>query len=298
MEDPLFAGFELGHFDHEDCQIHYRAGGEGPPLLLLHGFPQTGAMWAPVAQQLAEHFHVIIPDLRGYGRSSAPQGSSAMTKRVMASDMIALMKAHGHKRFSIAGHDRGGRVAYRLALDAPEAVERLVILDILPTICYWEALDRDFAMKIYHWTFLAQDYPLPETLIAAAGDFYVDDKLARWSAAGDLSPFAPLALEEYRENARSGGSLRAMCDDYRAGAGEDLADDRRSREMGQKINAPTQILWGASGIAQNAATPLQTWKEWCLDVTGAPIKAGHFLVEEAPEATLAMMLTFLAADNG
>lgn len=301
-DDGLFPGFRTDIFDAGDAAIFYRRAGRGRPLLCLHGFPQTGAMWAPLARALASSgadFELVIPDLRGYGRSRGPSGdgpeeAAAYAKRAMAGDLIKLMRALGHERFFVAGHDRGGRVGYRMALDHPELVERLAVLDILPTAEYWDRCgDRAFALKIYHWAFLAQPAPLPETLIGAAPDFYIDDKLSRWSARGDLSAFEPAALEAYRDNARHPERLRAMCDDYRAGAGIDVAHDHAARAEGRTVRCPMLALWGDAGIAASAEAegPLDVWRRWADRVEGRPVDSGHFLPEENPDATLSAMMS-------
>lgn len=290
--DPLFPGFQTGRFATNGAEIYYRAGGEGPPLLMLHGFPQTGAMWARVALALAARFRVVVPDLRGYGRSTGPAGAEHYAKREMAKDFIALMSHLGAERFRLAGHDRGGRVSYRMALDAPERVARLAVLDILPTAEYWRSIGaRDFALGIYHWTFLAQPYPLPETLIGAAPEFFIDEKLKSW-AGGSLDAFAPAALEEYRDNARDPVRLRAMCDDYRAGAGIDVEHDEADQAAGRKIAAALHVIWGGRGIAEKAQSPLPVWKRWAEDVSGEPLDSGHFPPEEQPEATTRALMAF------
>lgn len=291
--DDLFPGFSVEPVPTGAGPIHVRRGGSGPPLLLLHGFPQTGAMWARVAAGLTDRFEVIVPDLPGYGASETLRpGPERMAKRVLAEDMDRLMDGLGHGHYAIAGHDRGGRVAYRLALDMPHRVSRLAVLDILPTADYWAGMDRAFALKVYHWPFLAQPAPLPETLIGGAPDFYVDTKLAAWTAAKDLSCFDPRALEAYRDNARDPLRLAAMCDDYRAGAGIDVEHDEADRAAGRRIEAPLLALWGAAGIARNAATPLESWRAWGADVRGQAMESGHFIPEEAPDATIAALAEF------
>ncbi len=269
--------------------------GEGPPLVLLHGFPQTHAMWARVAPALSRTRQVICLDLPGYGRSFIPGSVSLAGKREMAARVVEAMAALGHDTFDVAGHDRGGRVAYRLALDSPDRVRRLAVLDILPTCIYWEKMDHAFSMAIYHWPFLAQPAPLPETLIGGAPDYYIKHTLASWTAAKDLSSFDPSAVESYCAQARDPQRLGAMCDDYRAGEGIDVAHDRADRSAGRKITAPALALWGGSGIAAGAATPLDTWRDWCADVSGQAIESGHFIPEENPPATIAALDTFFTA---
>lgn len=268
-----------------------KVGGSGPPLVLLHGFPQTHLMWEKVAPALATGRKVICFDLPGYGRSDPPSDVDAASKRAMGSQIIEAMACLGHDSFAIAGHDRGGRVAYRIALDHPERVTQLAILDILPTIEYWDRVNHAFAMRIYHWMFLAQPEPLPERLIGGASDFYIDHTLKSWTASQDLSAFTPEALEMYRSQARDSRRLKAMCDDYRAGESVDVSHDEADRGV-RKIQCETLVLWGSVGIAGNAATPLDTWKEWCVNVRGEAIESGHFLPEENPAATLNSLQKF------
>ncbi len=242
-------------------------------------------MWDPVAVALAAQHTLIIPDLPGYGLSDTPVSVDSASKRQMAVQMIEMMRALGHERFDLAGHDRGGRVAYRLALDHPENVHRLAILDILPTSEYWAKMDRAFALKIYHWAFLAQPYPFPETMITAAPAHFLETTLSSWTRTQSLDCFAADALAEYRRNFSDHSILKAMCDDYRAGASIDVEHDLADRAAGRKITAPTLVLWGATGIAANASTPLDVWHDWATDVRGAPIESGHFIPEENPSAT-------------
>ena len=268
--------------------------GSGSPLLLLHGFPQMRMMWAPVARMLAETHTLLIPDLPGYGDSDPPASVEGASKRAMAETMVEAMAALGHDAFDVAGHDRGGRVAYRMALDHPERVKRLAVLDILPTSDYWAKMDRGFALKIYHWAFLAQPAPLPETMIGAAPDYWLEWTLRSWTAAQSLDCFDPQAMAGYRRNFHDPARLKAMCDDYRAGAEIDVEHDLASRESVVRIAAPTLVLWGETGIAQGARTPLDVWGEWCRHVEGAPIRGGHFLPEENPDDTGAALAAFFA----
>lgn len=286
--------FESFEFHGDRGRICGRMGGSGPALLLLHGYPQTHVMWHPIAEALAAHFSVILPDLPGYGASDLPEGSAAvMSKRLIARDMCNLMADLGHGSFSVCGHDRGGRVAYRMALDHPDRVQRLAVLDILPTHDYWQRMDRTFALKVYHWAFLAQPYPLPERLISADPAFYLDHTMASWTARRDLSAFAPAALAAYRQAFGSEDRVHGACQDYRAGATTDFEDDAADLAAGRQITAPTLALWGGHGIAPGAGTPLDVWRRWSTDVRGAAIDGGHFLVEENPAATLSVLLPFL-----
>jgi haloacetate dehalogenase len=297
----LFPGFAARRLPGEGVEIFCRIGGEGPPLLLLHGYPQTHAMWHGIAGRLAEHFTVVAADLRGYGQSDAPAGDEGhhlYSKRVMARDMIAVMRALGHERFALVGHDRGGRVGYRLALDHPERLTGLAVLDILPTYDYWRNMDWRYAMAIYHWTFLAQPRPLPERLIAGAPEFYLDHTLASWTASKDLSAFHPAARADYLASFSQPERQHAACEDYRAGATVDMVLDTSDRESGHRIFCPVLALFGAAGLAGKTALPLNTWSDWCDNVSAAGVEAGHFLVEENPQGTLEVLLPFLLENAG
>lgn len=276
-------------------------GPEGAPALaLLHGFPQTGAIWAPFVAALdalgaGAGRRILVPDLPGYGRSRTKPGAAAQAKRAWAASFVDLLDSLGVESVDIVGHDRGGRLAYRFALDHPERVRRLGVLDILPTSSYWAGLAAPgFGLRIYHWMFLAQPSPLPETLIGAKPAFYIEDKLARWAGVGDLSIFSTEALEQYRENARDPVKLAAMCDDYRAGATLDLAIDQADEAAGRKIAAPTLALWGSKGLADKSASPLEVWRRWCVAVDGEGLDCGHFLPEERPAETAAAAARFLS----
>ena len=290
--DP-FPGFASRRVAVEGATLHARIGGDGPPLVLLHGFPQSGLMWRKVAPALAARFTVVVPDLRGYGASSAPasQRGEGYAKRAMGADIRQLMAALGFPRFRLAGHDRGARVAHRLALDAPDAIERLAVLDIVPTAVMWRGMDAKRAMQVYHWTFLAQPEPLPELLIGGAPQAYIDHTLASWTATRSLEPFEG-ALPAYRAAFAEPERLHAMCEDYRAGATLDPALDEADHAAGRRIEAPLLALWGAVGIPAAGASPLDIWRDWARDVRGEAIAGGHFLPEEAPEATLRALDAF------
>jgi haloacetate dehalogenase len=289
-----FAGFATHEIALGEATIFARVGGAGPPLLLLHGYPQSHLMWARVAGALAGRFTIVAADLRGYGRSSVPDSHNGerYAKRVMAQDAVALMAALGHQRFAVAGHDRGGRVAYRLALDHPDRVTKIATLDIVPTWEMWAGMDAARAMSVYHWMFLAQPEPLPETLINAAPIAYFDLKLPSWTADHSLKSFAPQALEAYRAAFRDPARVHAMCEDYRAGATIDRAIDEADRAAGRKITAPLLALWGTKGIPAKGESPLEVWRRWAADVRGAGVECGHFLPEEAPEATAELLADF------
>lgn len=267
-----------------------------PPLLLLHGFPQTHAIWHRVAPRLRERFTLVMPDLRGYGDSDKPRGPadhSAYGKRAMALDVVELMRSFGFERFFVCGHDRGGRVAHRLALDHPQAVRAVAVLDISPTLTMYERTSMEFAQRYYHWFFLTQPEPLPETLIGAAPAFYLRSKLGGWGSHGtDL--FAPGALAEY-ERCFDEAAIHAMCEDYRAAATIDLMHDRADAD--RRIECPVHALWGERGVVHRLFTPLADWQEKAaLHVTGRPLPAGHYLPEEVPElVTNELEQFFLAA---
>ncbi len=289
-----FAGFASHEIALGEATIFARVGGAGPPLLLLHGYPQSHLMWAQVADALASRFTIVAADLRGYGRSSVPDSHKGerYAKRVMAQDAVALMAALGHPRFAVAGHDRGGRVAYRLALDHPETVTKVAVLDIVPTWEMWAGMDAARAMAVYHWMFLAQPEPLPESLINAAPIAYVDMTLPSWTGGQTLKSFAPDALAAYRAAFRDPARVHAMCEDYRAGATIDRAIDDADHAAGRKIAAPLLALWGAGGIPAKGENPLEVWRRWATDVRGAGLDCGHFLPEEAPEPTAKALAAF------
>lgn len=292
----MFDGFTTREIEGAGADIFVRVYGEGPPLLLLHGYPQTGAMWHELAPRLAEDFTVVVPDLRGYGRSSDPSNDPdnlTYSKRVMAEDIIAVMKALGHERFLAAGHDRGGRVGYRMALDHPEVVTKLAVLDIVPVAEVWERMDAAAAMKTYHWPFLAQPAPMPENLIMADPVYYLNFTMASWTKAKDLSAFSQDAMKEYRSSFGRRGYVHTSCCDYRAGATIDWDLDRKDRAAGRKIQCPTLALWGSAGIPAAGDDPVTIWSDWCEDVSGEAIDAGHFLVEEAPDETFSALAAFL-----
>jgi haloacetate dehalogenase len=291
----LFPAFASHWIDTEVGRIFARSGGEGPPLLLLHGYPQTNVMWHRVAPELARRFHVVAADLPGYGWSVAPRADARhepYSKRAMARVMVEVMEKLGHARFRLAGHDRGGRVAYRLALDHPGRVERLATLDIVPTYAMWRAMDDNLAMKVWHWPFLAQPYPLPEMLIGKAPVEYLDWKMASWTKSKDLSPFDSRALAHYRAFFSDPSRIHATCEDYRAGRAADFEADTATRAAGDKIACPVLVLWGAAGIPGETQGPIEIWREWARNVSGGAIDSGHFLAEENPRATAAALIEF------
>lgn len=275
-----------------DVTIFVRYGGEGPPLLLLHGYPQTHMMWRQVADRLSSRFTIIAPDIRGYGRSTQPperDGHAAYAKRLMATDMIAVMQAFGHDSFFVAGHDRGGRIAYRMALDHPHAVRRLSILDIIPTGEVWSRADARFALGYWHWPFLAQPSPLPERLIGSDPEtFFFKEQFP-----GAASFLDPVGYRDYVECMSNPAVIRAMCDDYRAGASYDRALDQHQKGK-VRIDVPLQILWGSRGALEQWYDVLAVWREWGSEVEGQAIEGGHFLAEENPAATGDALLEFFS----
>ena len=294
----LFPGYASEWINTSSGRIFARVGGKGPPLLLLHGFSSTHVMWHPVAPQLADRFTLIIADLPGYGWSDMPdsdENHTPYTKRAMAKVMVEAMEQLGHVHFALAGHDRGGRVSYRLALDHPGRLSKLAVLDIAPTYDYWEKLNRLSALKIYHWAFLAQPYPLPETLISGNGDFFLREKMASQTKSKTLDAIDPRALEHYLAPFRDPSRVHAMCEDYRAGAYADYEIDKADFDAGKKITIPMLALWGDAGVASAATTPLETWKKWATNVSGAPVDSGHFLPEENPEVTAKLLKEFFTA---
>lgn len=294
----LFSGTREVRHVHDGVEIFARTGGSGPPLLLIHGFPQTHAEWHKVAPALLQHYTCVMPDLRGYGFSACPAntaGNGAYSKRAMAADLVSLMAVLGYRSFAVVGHDRGGRVAYRMALDTPSVVSCLTVLDIVPTHAMWTDFTVKLAMKTYHWLFLAQPDPLPEMLIEGNPVGYLDHTLASWTASKDLSAFDDAALAEYRLHYATPEHIHATCNDYRAGATIDLAIDTADVAAGRKIGCPALALWGTSGIPSETSGPLDTWRKWCVNVEGHGIASGHFIPEENPQALLTHLVPFLAA---
>jgi haloacetate dehalogenase len=285
----FFEGFETRSIDTGEARIHVVHGGSGPPLLLLHGHPQTHVMWHRIAPRLATDFTVVAPDLRGYGESSKPPTTAdhePYSKRAMARDHVEVMRQLGYDRFAVAGHDRGGRVAYRLALDEPDRVSRLAVLDIVPTGDALRRTNLEFARRYWHWFFLAQPEPLPERLIAGDPDAFYFRK--------GRSVFDPAALAAYTAAVRDPATVHAMCEDYRAGMGYDFELDEADRGRAQ-IGCPVLVLWGRRGDLEPLyGDPLAIWRDWAPDVRGQSVESGHYLAEEAPEQTYDAMRAFLA----
>jgi len=286
----MFDGFTLERIETPEATLRVRHGGSGPPLLLLHGHPQTHVMWHLVAPRLAREFSVVAMDLRGYGESSKPPTTDdhePYSKRAMARDAVALMRHFGHERFDVAGHDRGGRVAYRLALDQPERVRKLATLDIIPTGEHFRRADMKFGLGYWHWFFLAQPAPFPEKMIGANPDAFFTGRPNRDSV------HAPEALEDYLRCYRNPETIHAACEDYRAAATFDFALDEADRGK-KKIAAPLLALWAARGALPAWYDVLAVWRDWADDVRGHAIDAGHFMAEEAPDETYAALRDFFA----
>lgn len=284
------ADFEHRLIQTAEAEIAVSLGGNGPPLLLLHGYPQTRAIWHATAPVLARRFHVVAADLRGYGQSSKPPGGAdhaAYSKRAMARDMADVMSALGHETFYVAGHDRGARVAHRLALDYPSRVRAACVMDIAPTLLMFDATDQKFATGYYHWFFLIQPDGLPERMIGADPAYYLTEKLRRWAAPG--ARFVPKAVAEY-VRAFTPETIHASCEDYRAAATIDLVHDRADRA--RRVSCPLLVLWGAKGFVQKSYDLLGVWRAYASDVTGQPIDCGHFLPEEASSEVIEALEQF------
>ena len=289
----MFEGFAHKRIKTSGAAIALVQGGSGAPLLLLHGYPQTHAIWHKVAPALAQRYTLVIPDLRGYGASSKPPTDDRhlpYAKRAMALDMVEVMRSLGFPRFAIAGHDRGARVTYRLALDHPECVERAAVLDIVPTLEQFERLNRTTARAAYHWYFLAQSAPFPETLIGKDPDYFLMHTLESW--CGTPGAFTPEALASYREAFRDPAVIHASCEDYRAGIGVDCELDEADRKAGRKVAAPLLALWGAQGRPHRGQAVLEVWRAWADEVRGEPLECGHFIPEERPAELTKLLLDF------
>ena len=291
-------GFQAGlistqHASDGEILISYQMGGSGPPLLLLHGFPQTKMIWHRVAPALAKHFTVIASDLRGYGASSKPQGladHSTYSKRAMASDQAQLMNALGFSHYGVLGHDRGGRVAHRLALDYGKQVNKLMVLDISPTLAMYEQTTMQFASSYWHWFFLIQKAPIPETMIGANTEFFMKQFMGGRHAG--LSIFAPECWQEYVLAMSDPACLHAMCEDYRAAASIDIEHDRKTIAQKQLLEMPVRVLWGEFGQVNACFKPLEDWQKLGTDVSGQTLQSGHYIPEEIPEGLIAEALSF------
>ncbi|MFF5083249.1 alpha/beta fold hydrolase [Actinoplanes sp. NPDC000266] len=291
---PGFDGYDLEQITVGDQTLRVRRGGSGPPLLLLHGYPETHLCWSAVAGELARDFTVVAPDLRGYGGSSKPAPDArhhAYSKRAMAADVLGLMAKLGYDRFDVAGHDRGGRVGYRLALDSPSAVRRLTVLDVVPTGEVWARADDRFALVYWHWAMLAQPYPVPEILIVHDPDWFFFDV----QFGGSLRRIDERKLAEYSHFVNDPDVVRAICEDYRAGATTDRAADDEDQANGRRIACPVQVLWSAAGPVGTWYDPMEVWRGWADDVVGEGLAGGHFLPEENPAAVQEKLRRFHTA---
>ena len=288
----MFEGFEKRRITTSGAEINLRLGGAGPPLLLLHGYPQTHVMWHKIAPALAERFTVVAADLRGYGESAKPPSDDShapYSKRAMAKDQVEVMAALGFERFAVVGHDRGARVTHRMALDHAERISKAAVLDICPTLEMYERTDRAFATAYYHWFFLIQPFDLPERLIGTDPDYYMDRKIGAWGSEPRL--FDPEALAAYKAAFRDPATIHASCEDYRAAATIDLEHDRA--DLGRKLSCPLLVLWGAQGVVARTYDVLGLWREKAEEVRGEALDCGHYLAEERPEETLRALLDFL-----
>jgi haloacetate dehalogenase len=290
----MWEGFKEERVETAEAEIALTRGGAGPAVLLLHGFPQCRAMWHAVAPRLAERFTVVAADLRGYGDSSAPQSGpdhAAYAKRAMARDQVELMRTLGFESWSVVGHDRGARVAHRMALDHRDRVRKLALLDIVPTRTAFARVDKDFATETYHWFFLIQPQPLPERMIGCDPGFYLRAKLESWS--GPDARFVPEALAEYERCFGDPETIHAACEDYRAAASIDLEHDEA--DIGQPLECPVLVLWGTHGkLTSRFGDLLEVWRERARLVEGRGLDCGHFLAEERPEETAAELVRFLS----
>jgi haloacetate dehalogenase len=289
--------FESAHIQAGETTIFVRWSGSGPPILMLHGFPQTHLMWRGVAPRLARNFTVVCADLRGYGRSACPASTpdhAPYAKRAMAQDMVLVMEKLGFPRFSVAGHDRGGRVAYRMALDHPGRVDRLAVLDVLPTETVWDRADARFALAYWPWSLLAQPEPFPEHIIGASPEAIVDNALGDWGTPSAVFP--PDVRAAYIHALGDPAHVHAICEEYRAGATLDREHDRTDRAQGRRVACPLLALWGAAGALDTwyteAGGPIALWQEWSDDVQGHAIEAGHFFPEEASGQTVEALHRF------
>ncbi len=290
--NALFPGFEQRRLRTRGATINLVAGGNGPPVLLLHGYPQSHVMWHKVAPQLARDYAVVCPDLRGYGDSSKPRGlpdHSNYSKRAMANDMVEVMRALGHQRFHVVGHDRGGRVAHRMARDHARRVRTITVLDISPTLKMYRSTNMQFAKAYYHWFFLIQQAPLPERMLQGQVPFYVLKRLGRGKSG--LKYFSRAALAEYERAFRDPRTIHSTCEDYRAAATIDLVHDQQDRA---KIRMPLLALWGKQGVIEALFDCLADWREVAADVRGRALACGHFIAEEKPRELLRELRPFLA----
>ena len=293
LEGFTASAFTYQHPSDGEITIAYQKAGNGPPLLLLHGFPQSKIIWHLVAPELSKYFTVIASDLRGYGQSSKPVGSANhanYSKRSMACDQLELMQHLGFNRFNILGHDRGGRVAHRLAADHPQCVRQVMVLDISPTLAMYEQTSMQFARGYWHWFFLIQKSPIPETLIGADVEFFLKQFMGGRYAGLDI--FKDFCWQEYVGAMQDSACIHAMCEDYRAASTIDLDHDRTDIAAGKKLQMPLRVLWGEHGLVNTCFSPLKDWGKVASHVSGKTVNSGHYIPEEAPEELLAEALAF------
>lgn len=292
----LFPGFAEDVVDTGRAQIYVRHGGAGPPLLLLHGYPQTHAAWHRIAPALASRFSIVVPDVRGCGRSSCPPADlshRAYSKDAMSRDILAIMDALGHRSFSVIGHGRGGCIAHRLAIDAAQRIDKLVAIDAIPASALWDQLQSFARPLALSWAFLSQPAPIPEIMIARDPAEWVESQLKRLSAGGSLSVFDERALDDYRRQQTNPERVRAMCEAFRACASIDYATELADLSSGKHVQCPTLVIWGERGALGELEHPLTYWKPWCGHVVGACIGAGHWIAEEAPAELAGELTAFL-----
>lgn len=299
----MFDDFQLGEIDTEETTIFFRRAGKGKPLLLLHGFPQTHVMWRDIAPLLTKNFAIVCADLRGYGRSGCPASTpdhAPYSKRAMAEDMVCVMEQLGFPRFSVAGHDRGGRVAYRMALDHPGCIDRLAVLDIVPTAMAWKRADADFALSYWPWSLLAQPEPLPERILSAAGEPIINAALGGWGSP--VAAFPVEVVAAYVDALKDPAHIHAICEEYRAAATIDREHDEADYLARRRIICPLLALWSARGPVgtwyDREGGPLGLWRLLSDDVNGGVLDAGHFFPEEAPEQTAEALNRFFLVDRG
>jgi haloacetate dehalogenase len=291
----LYPGFESRRISNQGVEINLVCGGnrQGRPLLLLHGHPQTHAIWHKVAPRLVRDFFLVAPDLRGYGDSAkmpVTVDHALYSKRAMAGDEVAVMNALGFERFLVVGHDRGARVAHRLALDHPKAVEKMVLLDIAPTLAMYEQTTMEFARSYWHWFFMIQPAPFPETLLGSDPEFFIRKHMSRGPKGTAI--FAPEAFEEYIRCAKIPGTVTAFCEDYRAAAGIDLEHDRADRAAGRKVECPLRVFWGRDGAIERCFKAMEIWPQYARQVEGYAFPCGHYIPEEQPELLTEELLKF------
>lgn len=293
--ESFFPGFSILDIETDDVSFRGAIGGTGSPILLLHGYPQTHVAWRLIAPTLAKSHTVIVPDLPGYGDSRTLNDQPRWTKRRVAGALVALMDRLGHERFAVVGHDRGARAGYRLALDHPERVKAYASLTVVPTLDAFTGVDKTFALNAWHWFFLAQPADLPERMLAADPDAYIDAALSKM--AGGLERIDSLALEAYRTAFRNPAVRHAICEDYRAAASEDLEHDVSDYAAGRKLACPALVLWSEREQVTRNTSPIETWSKWAPNVTGRGLPGGHLLPEDAPQEVLSVLNNFLNKES-